>query len=114
LPEAVALLLTILIESVLAFVLAWRLGWGNRLRVMVAAAAGVGATHFFAWSGILRLDPAIGYGAAVALVETGVMLVKSGIYRALVPLPWRRALVLALILNSASTATGLLYYAVAL
>jgi hypothetical protein len=113
-PQPVALLLTIAIETPLAFALVRRLGWGAGWRAAAAAAVGVAATHFFAWAAILQLETATPYLAAVGFVETGVVLVKIGVYRALVPLRWRRALVLARIVNSVATATGLLYYAVAL
>jgi uncharacterized membrane protein len=111
--QSVAMLLTILIEAPLAFALVRLLGWGKGSQTAGAAAVGVAATHVLAWPAILRLEAAITYFAAVALVETAVWLAKSVVFRLLARLPWRRSLLLAFAVNTASTAAGLLYYAIA-
>jgi hypothetical protein len=110
--QITALVLSIAIEAVIAFALVRGLAWGNGLRAAAAAAVGTLVTHPFAWRGIPQLEVVIGYGWAVAVVETGVVLAESIAYRLLVPLDWRRALIASLIANGASTAAGLLYYAI--
>jgi hypothetical protein len=109
--QTTALVLSIAIEAVIAFALVRGLSWGSGLHAAAAAAVGTLVTHPFAWHGISRLEGVIGYGSAVAVVETGVVLAESIAYRLIVPLAWRRALIASLIANAASTAAGLLYYA---
>lgn len=109
--QTAALILSIAIEAVVAFALIRALGWGSGLNAAFAAAIGTLITHPLAWLLILWLDAPLGYAAAVALVETGVVLAESIAYRLIVKLPWRRSLTASLVANAASTATGLLYYA---
>ena len=109
--QTTALVLSIAIEAVVAFALIRALGWGSGLNAALAAALGTLVTHPIAWVLMLRLESPLGYTAAVALVETGVVLAESIAYRLLVKLVWRRSLLASLIANAASTAAGLLYYA---
>jgi hypothetical protein len=109
--QTAALILSIAIEAVVAFVLIRALRWGRGVRAALAATLGTLVTHPFVWALVPRFEPVLGYTATVALVESGVMLAESVAYRLIGPLVWRRALVASLIANAASTAAGLLYYA---
>jgi len=110
-PQVVALLVSIFIESIVAFPLVRVLGWGSGWRAALAAALGTLATHHVAWELILELEHRLGYAAAVALCEGAVVAAESAFYRLLVPLPWQRAVLASAVANSASTAAGLIYYA---
>jgi hypothetical protein len=109
--QTAALVLSVTIEAVVAFALIRALGWGSGLNAALAASLGTLVTHPVAWVLILRLENPVGYAGAVALTEIGVVLAESIAYRLLVPLAWRRSLSASLIANAASTAAGLLYYA---
>jgi hypothetical protein len=109
--QTTALIMSIAIEAAVAFVLIRALGWGSGLNAALAASLGTLVTHPVVWVLIPRLEGSIGYAGSVALVESGVVLAESIAYRLVVPLMWRRALVASLIANAASTAAGLLYYA---
>ncbi len=109
--QTTALVTSIAIEAMVAFGLIRAVGWGSGLNAALAASLGTLVTHPIAWVLIPRLEGQIGYGGSVALVESGVVLAESVAYRLVVPLVWRRALVASLIANAASTAAGLLYYA---
>jgi hypothetical protein len=106
-----ALILSIAVEAAVAFVLIRALGWGSGLNAALAASLGTLITHPVVWHAVPRLEETIGYAGAVALAESGVVLVESIPYRLIVPLAWRRALIASLVANGASTAAGLLYYA---
>jgi len=112
--QTTALVFSIAVEAVVAFVLIRALGWGSGLNAALAASLGTLVTHSIAWVSITRLEEPLDYAWAVALVESGVVLAESIAYRLLVPLRWRRALIASLIANGASTAAGLLYYALVL
>lgn len=60
---------------------------------------------------MLRLMDRLGYDAAVAAVENGVVLFEGVPYRLIVLLAWPRALLASAIANGASTGAALLYYA---
>ncbi|HXP05586.1 MAG TPA: hypothetical protein VN808_15815 [Stellaceae bacterium] len=109
--QTAALVFSIAIEAAVAFALIRALGWGSGLNAALAASLGTLVTHPFVWYAVPRLDDPIGYAGAVALVESGVVLVESVAYRLIVPLSWRRSLLASLVANAASTAAGLLYYA---
>lgn len=109
--QTAALVLSIAIEAALAFAMIRGLGWGDGLNAALAASLGTLITHPVVWYAVPRLSAPLGYAGAVALVETGVVLAESVPYRLIVPLPWRRALPASLVANAASTAAGLLYYA---
>jgi hypothetical protein len=109
--QTAALVLSIAIEAAVAFALIRALGWGSGLNAALAAAVGTLITHPFVWYAVPRLDGHIGYAGAVALIESGVVLAESVAYRLIVPLSWRRSLLASLVANAASTAAGLLYYA---
>jgi len=106
-----ALLFSIAIEAVVAFALIRALRWGGGTRAALSATIGTLITHPVAWPAMLHLMAPLGYWAAVALVESGVVLAESVAYRLIVPLPWRRALIASLVANGASTGAGLFYYA---
>jgi hypothetical protein len=106
-----ALILSIAIEAVVAFALVRGLRWGGGWRAALSAALGTLASHPVAWPAMLALIAPLGYWAALAVVESGVVLAESVAYRLIVPLRWRRALLASLVANAASTGAGLLYYA---
>jgi hypothetical protein len=108
-----ALTVSIAIEAVSAFILVRGLRWGSGMRAALAATVGTLITHPFVWHGVPRLEGPLGYSAAVALIESLVVLAESVAYRVIVPLAWSRALPASLIANAASTGAGLLYYAFA-
>jgi hypothetical protein len=108
-----ALVLSLVIEAVVAFALVRGLRWGSGTRAMLAATVGTLITHPVVWLAVPRLEPLLDYGAALALIESGVVLAESAAYRFVVPLGWRRALPASLIANAASTGAGLVYYALA-
>lgn len=110
--QTTALIFSIAIEAVVALVLIRALGWGSGLNAALAASVGTLVTHPIVWALIPRIEEPLGYAGSVALVESGVVLAESIAYRLLVPLRWRRALIASLIANGASTAAGLLYYAI--
>lgn len=109
--QTAALSLSIVIEAVLAFVLVRGLRWGSGMRAALAATVGTLITHPLVWYTVPRLEDSIGYAGAVALIEIDVVLAESVAYRLIVPLSWRRSLLASLVANAASTAAGLLYYA---
>jgi hypothetical protein len=109
--QTAALALSIAIEAAIAFALIGALGWGSGLNAALAASLGTLITHPIVWLLIPSLEEPIGYAAAVALIESGVVLAESVAYRLIVPLAWRRSLLASLVANTASTAAGLLYYA---
>jgi hypothetical protein len=111
--QATALILSIAIEAVIAFAMVRGLRWGSGARAALAATIGTLVTHPFVWHAVPWLEGRLGYDAAVALIESAVVLAESLAYRLIVPLAWRRALVASLVANAASTGTGLLYYAFA-
>jgi hypothetical protein len=110
--QTAALTLSIAIEAVLAFALIRGLRWGGGIRAALAATVGTLITHPLVWYAVPQLEDPISYAGAVALVESGVVLAESIAYRLIVPLSWRRSLLASLIANAASTAAGLLYYAI--
>jgi hypothetical protein len=112
-PQAVAMVMSIAIEAVVAFALIRALRWGRGSNAALAAALGTLVTHPIVWALVPRLEVPLGYAGAVALIESGVVLAESLAYRMIVALTWRRALTASLVANAASTASGLLYYALA-
>lgn len=111
--QAQALILSIAIEAIVAFVVVRGLRWGGGLPAALAATAGTLLTHPAVWWAVPRLEAGIGYAAALALAESGVVLAESVAYRYIGPLAWRRALLASLVANAASTGVGLGYYAFA-
>jgi hypothetical protein len=112
--QTAALILSIAVEAVVAHA-AMRLSrWGGGGRAAFAATIATLITHPIVWRTVPSLEPAIGYGFAVVLIEIGVVLAESIAYRIIVPLAWPRALAISLFANAASTAAGLAYYALAL
>jgi|SRR5271170_1103670 len=106
-----ALILSIAIEAVIAFALVRGLRWGSGTGAALAATVGTLGTHPLVWQAVPRLEARLGYGLALALIESGVVLAEGVAYRVIVPLTWRQAFAASMVANAASTATGLLYYA---
>jgi hypothetical protein len=111
--QPLALLLSVVVECISAFVLVGARDWGNPLRAALAAAVGTVATHWAAWWSIVWLTETIDidYAPAVAAVESVVVLVEAIGYRLIVPLPSSQALLASFVANGASTASGLALYA---
>jgi hypothetical protein len=111
--QSLALLLSIVVEAISAYALIGACGWGSPLRAGLAAALGTLTTHWGAWSSIIWLIETneIDYAPAVAAVESAVVLVEAIGYRLIVPLPLSQALLASFIANGASTASGLVLYA---
>jgi len=105
--ETAALLLSIVIEAIVALAAMHVSGWGSGWRAALAATVGTLITHPVVWRTVPPLTLVTGYGAAVALIEAGVVFAEGVAYRVIVPLAWRRALLVSLIANAASTAAGL-------
>lgn len=106
-----ALLLTLGLEVPLVLFLATALRWNvDPRRLFVVACTTSLLTHPFAWSGLPALAPHLDWWPRVLLVEGGVGLVEAMLYRALVPLPWQRALSAGLLANAFSFGIGLLVF----
>jgi len=114
LTQTDALLLSIAIESAVAWALIAGLRWGAGVRGALAAAVGTLLTHWAAWSGFQWLHEDLGYAPTLVVVETGVIGVEWVVYRVLVPLAAARALLASAIVNAASTLAGLAIYALGL
>ena len=110
--QVTAMLASIVIEAAVALLLMAALRWPGALRAAAAAALATLLSHPFAWVGAKALIGPLGYAPAVIAVEAMVIVLESTVYRWLVPLPWRRALLVSAAANLASTACGLLAYAV--
>jgi hypothetical protein len=111
--QTAALTWSIAIEAVIALFLVRGLRWGGGMRAALAATAGTLVTHPVVWHAMPQLEVPLGYGLALALVESGVVLAESVAYRLIVKLAWQRALLASLVANAASTGAGLGYYALA-
>jgi hypothetical protein len=112
-PQAVSLIFSIVIEAIVAFAWLRAFGWGNGWRGALSATVGTLITHPIVWRTVPPLEEAIGYGAAVALIEAGVVLAESIPYRLIVPLAWKRALAVSLVANAASACAGIAVNALA-
>ena len=108
--EADALLLSVAVEAPAAALLIWLTRWGPAWRAASAATLATLGTHWLAWRSILWLMPWSDYAATVLLVEAGVVAMEAIAYRLIVPLGLRRALVMSLAANAASTVIGLMLY----
>lgn len=108
--EVDALLLSVAIEASAAAFLAWITRWGTPWRAALAATLATLGTHWLAWRSILWLLPWLDYPASVVLVEAGVVATEAIAYRLIMPLGLRRALVMSLAANAASTGLGLMLY----
>jgi hypothetical protein len=112
--QPLALLLSIVSESIVAYALIWACGWGSPWRAALAATLGTLVTHWAAWWSIIGLTSVIDYASAVSFVESVVVLVEAIGYWLIVPLPLGRALLASLAANGASTAFSLTVYALGL
>lgn len=109
--QITALILSVLIEAVIAAALVtlWRAG--DARRAALAATLATLVTHWAAWWGVSSLEGSLGYLPAVVVVEACVVLAESVAYRLIVPLRLPRALVVSLVANAASAGVGLALYA---
>jgi len=105
--QSTALLLSIVSESLVAWLVVAACSWGNPWRAALAATVGTCVTHWAAWSAAIWLMDSINYAAMVVVVEATVVLVESLAYRWIAYLSWNRALLTSLIANAASTGLGL-------
>lgn len=113
-PEWLALLISIVVEALVAAALVGGLGWGTGPRAALSAALGTLATHGFAWNGMLMLMESQEYWTAFLCVEAAVVLVESLAYILCARLPLGRALFASLIANGASSGLGLALYGLGL
>jgi hypothetical protein len=110
--QLAALLASMVVESITVALLLARSGRGRLVRGVAVAALSTLVTHPFAWWGIGAAEPALGYWAAVLVVEALVCLAEAIAYRMVVPLGWPASLSVSVAANGTSTLAGLLYYAV--
>jgi hypothetical protein len=108
--QLTALLLSILSESIAAWMLVAACGWGSPSRAALAATIGTVATHWAAWDTIGWLMQSLSYAAAVVTVETAVVLLESLGFRWIVFLSWERAVLASLVANCTSTGLGWTLY----
>lgn len=106
-----ALLLSILVEAVVAGLLVGGLRWGSTARGAFSGAIATLLTHWAAWWACQALIPQTGYGLAVLLVEAAVIGAEAPAYYFIVPLQVRRAVLASAIANASSTLVGLALYA---
>ncbi len=109
--QSLAMLASLALEAMVAAALLRAAGWGRPWRGALAAVAGTLVSHPFAWAGISLGMAPLGYWPAVLGVEALVVLAEASAYRLLVPMPWRRAVLAALLANALSSAAGLGWYA---
>jgi hypothetical protein len=109
--QTMAMLASMGLEALAAAALLRATGWGRPWRGAAAAVLGTLLSHPLAWGGISLAQERLGYWPAVLGVEALVALAEAPAYRVLVPIPWRRALLAALLANAISTAAGLGWYA---
>ena len=107
--QGAALLLTLAVELPVAAALLRRSREGHapalpRLLAVVALASLL--THPFAWRAAAALSPDA-YAAGAVLVELAVVAFEAAVLRALLPVGWRAAFVVALLANAASFGVGL-------
>lgn len=106
----VARLLSIAVEAPLAAAIVLAARWSARSGWRAAAgvaAVGTLASHPLAWDAFFPLWERFGYWPAVAVVELAVMTFEGLLYRWILVLGWRRALLLSGLCNGASLAVGL-------
>ena len=106
-PQAAALLLSLLTEAPAAALVTRGLRWGSAPRAAVAAVLGTCATHPVLWEVLWELIPDLGYWPAVAIGEAGVVAIEALFYGLLLPLSWGRALAVSAAANAASFGAGL-------
>ncbi len=102
-----ALLWSIVIEAVAAAIVVNMFSWGSGLRAANASALATLATHWLAWDLMLRLVDSAGYWPTMIGIESAVIASEAMVYRWIVPLSPRRALLTSLIANFASAGTGI-------
>lgn len=100
-----ALALTIVVEGVVAALIARLFGLAPS-RAARAAVAGSLTTHPFVWWAHFQLIHTHGYWTTLGLVECIAVFGEAPFYR-LAGASWGRALILSLLVNAASVAAGL-------
>lgn len=105
-----ALLLTIVLEIAAAVPFALGLRWVERAQLARAAAV-VGAvslvSHPLAWQANTAWLVGMAFPVRAAIIELAVVALEGALMAAVMPLAWRRALVLAFIMNATSFGIGL-------
>lgn len=109
--QATALFASLVIEMAAASALLHFLQWGRPWRGALAACLATLVSHPLVWLVFPETALHLGYWAALAIIEGSVVLGEASAYRLLVPIGRRRALAVSFSANAASTASGLLYYA---
>lgn len=107
-----ALLISLLLEVPLvvgiAVGLRWSRGRGPVSRLLLVSLAATLVTHPLAWSSFHVLAPVSGYWPRVLLIEGAVALAEGFLYARFAGLGGRRGLLLGVLANAFSYATGLL------
>lgn len=84
--------------------------FGAAVRCAAAAVIGTGATNPAMWAGFSKLEDWTGnWWGAVALGETGVVLVEALFYAAALRGRWRWSLALSIAANAAAFGAGMLF-----
>jgi hypothetical protein len=111
--EFEAMMLSIAIESPLAFAMVSLAGWPCRgpLHAAIAVMLATAVTHPQLWAASLWLYPQIGYWPTVGVTEALVILAEATIIAWVTGLSPARALVISGIANGASTLAGLALFA---
>lgn len=99
---------TLVVEGVVAGLLAWTIGLGP-LRGTAAAMVGSLMSHPIVWWMFFQLRGDIGYWPTFAVVEAFAVLSETPFYR-LAGARWQTALLLSLAVNAASVLWGLQNY----
>jgi hypothetical protein len=110
--EAEALLFSAAIEGPIAYVIVRLSRWPSRgaLHAGLASAAATAITHPQLWSAALWAYPRYGYWPSVIGLETLVVLVEGLLIAWMAALALRRAMLVSLIANLASSAAGILLF----
>ena len=102
--QAAAYLLTLVIEAPLSAAFAAHRSIPLRQSILAVLVAST-LTHPVAWWASRRLGPDE-YAATLWLIEAAVCAAEAGVFRWLLPLNWRDALLLSVGLNAASAVIG--------
>ena len=104
--------LTLAIEAVVALLLArrWKMPRAELAPLVVAVFAASLLTHPVAWWINDTLKPWLTYWPRIAVIEVVVVLAEATVLGLAAVVPWRRAFLLALLMNAVSYGTGLAIY----
>jgi hypothetical protein len=108
--ESEALLISVAIEALVAFLIVRATRWPSHDAVHAgfAAAVATAVTHPQLWAAALWAYPQFGYWPSAIVLETIVVLVEGGLIGWMARLSLRRAMLISLAANAASCAAGFL------